>query len=173
MKNQNIVLALAIAASALLLAVSLAAIVLDDGGAAYAFTSLQGEPVSVYSGHGPYRYDNTYKAIAFRSFDWVSLVIVFPLLLVALRLYQLRQLKGKLLLAASFTYLAYIYLIGFMGNAFNGLFLGWVALFSLGGFGLFKLVCISWPECSCGGKEPGGMCSQLFWHLRLLWFLSP
>jgi len=27
-----------------------------------------------------------------------------------------------------------------MGNAFNGLFLGWVALFSIGGFGLFLVI---------------------------------
>jgi hypothetical protein len=46
MKNQIIILALAIAASALLFAVSLAAIVLDDDGSAYAYTSLQGEWVS-------------------------------------------------------------------------------------------------------------------------------
>jgi len=140
MKSQNIVLTLAIAASMLLFVVSLAAILLDDGGSAYTFTSVQGETVNIYGGHGPYRYDNAYKAIAFRSFDWVSLVIVFPLFLVALRFYQRGQLKGRLLLAALFTYLAYIYLIGFMGNAFNSLFLGWVALFSLGCFGLFQVV---------------------------------
>lgn len=140
MKSQTIVLALAIAACSLLFVVSLAAIVLNDGGSTYTFTSVQGETVNIYGGLGPYRYDSTYKAIAFRSFDWVSLVIVLPLFLAALRFYQRGQLKGRLLLAALFTYLAYIYLIGFMGNAFNGLFLGWVALFSLGCFGLFLVV---------------------------------
>jgi hypothetical protein len=49
-------------------------------------------------------------------------------------------LLGQLLLASLFTYLAYIYLIGFMGNTFNGLFLGWVALFSVGGFGLALII---------------------------------
>jgi hypothetical protein len=96
--------------------------------------------VNIYGGLGPYRFDSVYKAIAFRSFDWVSLVIVFPLFLAALRFYQRGQLKGRLLLAALFTYLAYIYLIGFMGNVFNSLFLGWVALFSLGCFGLFQVI---------------------------------
>ena len=140
MKSQTVVLTLAIAASALLFVVSLASIVLDDGGSTYMFTSAQGEIVNIYGGFGPYRYDTTYKAIAFRSFDWVSLVIVLPLFLAALRFYRRGQMKGRLLLAALFTYLAYIYLIGFMGNAFNGLFLGWVALFSLGCFGLFQVV---------------------------------
>lgn len=140
MKSQTVVLTLAIAASALLFVVSLAAIVLDDGGSTYMFTSAQGEIVNIYGGLGPYRYDTMYKAIAFRSFDWVSLVIVLPLFLAALRFYRRGQMKGRLLLAALFTYLAYIYLIGFMGNAFNGLFLGWVALFSLGWFGLFQVV---------------------------------
>jgi len=140
MKSQTIVLTLAIAASALLFVLSLAAIVLDDGGSTYMFTSAQGEIVNIYGGLGPYRYDTMYKAIAFRSFDLVSLVIVLPLFLAALRFYLRGQMKGRLLLAALFTYLAYIYLIGFMGNAFNGLFLGWVALFSLGCFGLFQVV---------------------------------
>lgn len=140
MKSRTIVFTLAIAACVLLFTVSFSAIVLDDGGSAYSFTSVQGETVNIYGGLGPYRYDSVYKAIAFRSFDWVNLVIVFPLFLATLRFYQRRQLKGRLLLAALFTYLAYIYLIGFMGNAFNGLFLVWVALFSLGCFGLFKVV---------------------------------
>lgn len=70
----------------------------------------------------------------------MSLIIVLPLFLLALRFYQRRHLKGQLLLAALFTYLAYIYLIGLMGNTFNGLFLGWVALFSIGCFGLIRLL---------------------------------
>lgn len=96
--------------------------------------------VNIYGGLGPYRFDSVYKVIACRSFDWVSLVIVFPLFLAALRFYRRGRLKGRLLLAALFTYLAYIYLIGFMGNVFNSLFLGWVALFSLGCFGLFQVI---------------------------------
>jgi len=140
MKSQKIVLVLAIVASVLLFAVSLSAIALDDGGSPYSFTSIQGETVNIYGGLGPYRYDSAYKAIAFRSFDWVSLVVAFPLFWLGLFLYRRGRLLGQLLLAALFTYLAYIYLIGFMGNAFSGLFLGWVALFSMGGFGLFLII---------------------------------
>jgi len=149
---------LAITASVLLFVVSVAAIALDDGGSPYAFTSIQGETVEIYGGSGPYRHDSTYKAIAFRSFDWVSLVVAFPLFLLGIFLYRRRRLLGQLLLAALFTYLAYIYLIGFMGNAFNGLFLGWVALFSIGGFGLFLIVSeIDFPSLpqKLSGHFPG------------------
>ena len=131
---------LAISASVLLFVVSVVAITLDDGGSPYTFTSIQGETVEVYGGAGPYRHDSTYKAIAFRSFDWVSLVVGLPLFLLGMFLYRRGRLVGQLLLAALFTYLAYIYLIGFMGNVFNGLFLGWIALFSIGCFGLFLIV---------------------------------
>jgi hypothetical protein len=55
-------------------------------------------------------------------------------------LYWRGRLRGQLLLAALFTYLAYIYLIGVMGNAFNSMFLVWTALFSVGLFGLFLTV---------------------------------
>ena len=135
-KRAKTVSALSIAAIMLLLAVSIIAIVLDDGGAPDSFISPRGEAVDLYGGVGPYRYDNIYKAVMFRSFDWVNLVVVLPLFLLGLFLYRRGQLRGQFLLAALFAYLAYIYLIGVMGNAFNGIFLGWTALFSSGLFGL-------------------------------------
>ncbi len=120
----------------LLVAASLTAILWDDGGDPYPFTTPRGEQVEIYGGAGPYRFDNTYKAIAFRSFDWANLVVVLPLFVAGLGLYRRGKFRGQLLLAALFTYLAYIYLIGVMGNAFNALFLVWTALFSIGGIGL-------------------------------------
>ena len=127
---------LAILAMILLVAASLTAILWDDGGDPYPFTTARGEQVEIYGGAGPYRFDNTYKAIAFRSFDWANLVVVLPLFVAGLGLYRRGKFRGQLLLAALFTYLAYIYLIGVMGNAFNALFLVWTALFSIGGIGL-------------------------------------
>ncbi|MBI5950036.1 MAG: hypothetical protein HY865_00130 [Chloroflexi bacterium] len=156
MKIQTIVLA--VTASMLLFAVSVTVIAQDDGGSPYTFTSIHGETVEIYGGAGPYRHDSTYKAIAFCSFDWVSSVVAFPLFLLGIFLYRRGRLLGQLLLAALFTYLAYIYLIGFMGNAFNGLFLGWVALFSIGGFGLFLIVSeIDFPSLrqKLSGHFPG------------------
>jgi hypothetical protein len=127
---------LSVLAMILLLAASLTAILLDDGGAPYLFTTPRGEQVEIYGGDGPYQFDNSYKAIAFRSFDWANLAVVLPLFVTGLWLYRRGKFRGELLLAALFTYLAYIYLIGVMGNAFNALFLVWTALFSVGVFGL-------------------------------------
>ena len=130
------VLVLSVLAMALLLAASLTGIVSDDGGHPYAFTSLRGGAVEIYGGTGLYQYDNAYKAIGFRSFDWVNLVIVLPLFVLGIFQYRRGTIRGRLLLAALFTYLAWIYLIGVMGNVFNVMFLVWTALFSIGLFGL-------------------------------------
>jgi hypothetical protein len=135
-RNKKPVFFLSILALALLLTSSLAGILSDDGGKPYIFTSLRGEAVDIYGGEGLYQFDNTYKAIGVRSFDWVSLVVVTPLFILGIYRYRRGQFKGQLLLAALFTYLAYIYAIGAMGNAFNSMFLVWTALFSTGLFGL-------------------------------------
>jgi hypothetical protein len=137
LNKKTAILVLSVSAMVLLLATSLFAITLDDGGNQYIFTSVKGEAVEIYGGEGPYQYDNTFKAVGFRSFDWVSLVIVSPLFVLGILQYQRGQLRGQLLLAALFTYLAYIYLIGAMGNIFNNMFLVWTALFSIGLFGLY------------------------------------
>jgi hypothetical protein len=135
-RDKRPVLFLSVLALALLLTASLAGILSDDGGKPHVFTSLRGEAVDIYGGEGLYRFDNTYKAVGVRSFDWVSLVVVMPLFILGIYRYQRGQFKGQLLLAALFTYLAYIYAIGVMGNAFNSMFLVWTALFSTGLFGL-------------------------------------
>ena len=135
-RDKRPVLSLSVLALVLLLTASLAGILSDDGGQPYVFTSLRGEAVDIYGGEGLFQFDNTYKAIGFRSFDWVSLVVVMPLFILGIYRYRRGQFKGQLLLAALFTYLAYIYAIGVMGNAFNSMFLVWTALFSTGLFGL-------------------------------------
>jgi hypothetical protein len=131
------VLALAGLAAILLLTASLAGILSDDGGQPYAFASVREKEVEIYGGQGLYRHDSVYKAVMFRGFDWANLVAVLPLFGLGIHLYWRDRMRGRLLLAALFTYLAYIYTIGVMGNAFNALFLVWTALFSLGIFGLF------------------------------------
>jgi hypothetical protein len=134
-KAANITL-ISVIAMLFLLVSSLTAILLDDGGQSYSLITLRGEQIEIYGGNGLYQFDNTYKAIAFRSFDWANVVVVFPLFVIALILYRRTKFRGQLLLLALFTYLAYIYLIGVMGNAFNAMFLVWTALFSIGVFGL-------------------------------------
>ena len=127
---------LSILAMALLLTASLAGIISDDSGDPYTFTSLRGEDIEIYGGQGIYQNDSVYKAVMFRGFDWASLLVCFPLFVSGIYLYQRGQLKGRLLLGAVFTYFAYIYLIGVMGNAFNIMFLVWTGIFSTGLFGL-------------------------------------
>ena len=136
MKHKRVVLLLAVLAASLLLVTSLAAILMDDGGMPHEFVGVMGNTVEVYGGHGIYQYDSVYKAVMFRGFDWLSLVGIVPLFVLGIRLFRQGKLKGQLLLASLFTYLAYIYLIGVMGNMFNILFLAWTGLFSLGLFGL-------------------------------------
>ena len=134
-RDKRPVFLLSVLAPVLLLTASLVGILSDDGGKPYIFTSQRGEAVDIYGGEGLYQFDNTYKAIGFRSFDWVSLVVVMPLFILGIYRYRRGQFKGQLLLAALFTYLAYIYAIGVMGNTFNSMFLVWTALFSTGLFG--------------------------------------
>jgi len=136
----HILTTLSLLAVGLLLVASLAGILLDDGGSPIPYTTLRGETVEIYGGFGPYRFDNSYKAIAFRSFDWINLLVILPLFALSLRLYRRGRFLGQLLMAALFTYLAYIFLIGVMGNAFNTLFLVWTALFSSGVFGLYLIL---------------------------------
>jgi len=130
------VLVLSLSALVLILAASLAGILADDGGKPHVFSSLRGEAVEIYGGEGLYRYDSVSKAILFRGFDWANLFVGLPLLAWGMFLHRCGKLKGQLLVASVFTYLAYNYLIGVMGNAFNALFLVWTALFSVSLFGL-------------------------------------
>ncbi len=130
------VLALCVLATAFVSTASLVGIGTDDGGDPYRVTSARGQAVDIYGGQGLYRHDSVAKAIAFRGFDWVSLIICVPLSVLGAFLYRGGRLRGQLILAAVFTYFAYIYLIGVVGNAFNDMFLVWTAVFSTGAFGL-------------------------------------
>jgi hypothetical protein len=121
---------------ALLLAASLAGILLNDGGDPRTVESLQGGAVELFGGSGIYRYDTVTKAVFFDGINWVDLVFAAPLLAALLLAYPRGGLFVRLLLAALFTYIGYFFLIGVMGNAFNELFLVWTALFAAALFGL-------------------------------------
>jgi uncharacterized membrane protein YfhO len=120
----------------LLATASVLGIILDDGGDPYRVTSLRGQAVDLYGGQGLYRSDSVAKAVTFRGFDWANVVVCLPLSILGLLLYRRGRLRGQIILAALFTYIAYNYLIGVMGNAFNALFLVWTALFATGAFGV-------------------------------------
>lgn len=134
--RKTAILALAGLAIALLLVSSLTAILREDGGDFRAFTTLRGETATIYGGAGVYRFDTVFKAVAFRGVNWSDLLAGVPLLLAGAVLHARGRRLGGALLAALFGYLAYFYLIGVMGNAFNELFLVWTALFAAGWGGL-------------------------------------
>jgi hypothetical protein len=126
---------LAAAALILLSVASLGGILGDDGGSPYTFASLRGDAVEIYGGRGVYQHDSVSKAMLFRGFDWANLFVCLPLLAWGAIRHGRRRIEGQLLMSAVFAYLAYNYLIGVMGNAFNGLFLVWTGLVSIGVFG--------------------------------------
>lgn len=136
MKSRILTFTLSIIGILGLTVVSLISIIKDDGGQSYSFTTVRGDVVNIYGGSGIYCYDNVYKAVAFRGFDWANLLIVVPLFGIGLFLFSRGKYKGGLIISAMFTYMAYIYGIGVMGNAYNFMFLPWTAIFSLGLFGL-------------------------------------
>jgi hypothetical protein len=138
--HEKSALALSVLAVLLVLTTGVAGIVFDDGGRPYSWDTLRGESVEMYGGDGIYRHDSFRKAVVVRGFDLANLTVGLPLLITGIFLYRRGRLRGEFLLAATFAYLAYNYLIALMGNSFNEMFLVWTALFSVGLFGLVLVV---------------------------------
>jgi hypothetical protein len=139
MVNRNLqgaIKAAAFITMALVIAASLLGILLNDGGSPRAVNTSRGETVRLYGGEGIFRYDTVSKAVFFDSVNWVDLIFFAPLLAALWFVYPRGGLPARLLLSSVFTFLAYFFLIGAMGNAFNELFLVWTALFSAALFGL-------------------------------------
>ncbi len=130
------VLALCALTAALAASASLTGILTDDGGAPYSFTSVHGQLVQIYGGGGVYRHDSVGKAMMARGFDWANLFLCLPALALGAFLYARGRVRGQVTLAAVFGYFAYNYLLGVLGNAWNGLFLVWTALYSAAILGL-------------------------------------
>jgi hypothetical protein len=133
---QRVIKATAFVTLALLAAASLLGILLNDGGSPRTVESVRGETVQLFGGAGIYRYDTVAKAVFFDCINWMDLILVVPLLAALAFVYPRGGLLTRLLLASVFTFLAYFFLIGAMGNAFNELFLVWTALFSAALLGL-------------------------------------
>lgn len=182
MKRGIGVIVLAVLGGLLLVASSLAGIAFDDGGMPRTVSSARGATVSVYGGEGLYRYDSVTKAVLFRGFDWANLFVCLPIGLWAVLGWLRSRLREGLLLAAVFAYLAYNYLIGVMGNAYNQMFLVWTALYSAGLFGLALVVAgldITSLPGRAGGRFPRWSLSvyltvlALFLTAQYLWQIAP
>lgn len=119
--------------SALIVGFSLAAagagLVWPDGGNAYTFTTLRGEPAQIY-GRGLYRYDTLFTGAANRATDVVTLALGIPLLILSTFYYRRGSLRGGLLLPGTLVYFLYVYASYGLGAAYNRLFLVYIVLFS-------------------------------------------
>ena len=135
MVNKKIVISISIIGIVLLFLSSAFSIRNDDGGNEYKFISIHGQEINIYGGDGPYRFDNISKAVMFRGFDIINIVIVVPIFILGIILILRNKIKGSVVLLSCNVYLTYNYLIGVMGNSFNELFLIWTALFSIGIWG--------------------------------------
>jgi len=98
-------------------------------------TSVRGEEVDL-QGEGLYAYDTVFLAAGSRGTDLVTLGLGVPFLVLALVLYRRGSLPGTVLLAGGFGYFLYAYASRGLGNAYNGLFPAYIALFSASLFGL-------------------------------------
>ncbi len=96
----------------------------------YGFTTLRGESVSI-QGSGLYQFDSVSNASQAIAQDFVTFFLGIPLLFVSLWLYTRHLLRGQLLLCGTLAYFLYTYTSYAMLVSFNGLFLLYVALFSL------------------------------------------
>ena len=107
----------------------------QDGGSAFAFTTLHGQSVQIY-GHGLYHYDTPLIALGNQAGDAVTLVLGIPLLVLSLLLAWRGSLWGRLGLSGTLAYFLYYYGSLAFGAAYNPLFLLYVALFSASLFGV-------------------------------------
>lgn len=98
-------------------------------GDSYTITTRRGEEVEVY-GRGLYEYDAVFKAATTKGTDAITLVLGVPALALTLRLYRRGSLRGGLLLLGTLVYFLYVYASVALGNAYNELFLVYIALFS-------------------------------------------
>jgi hypothetical protein len=108
----------------------------DDGARAI---SVRGEEVKLY-GEGLYRFDTVFIAAGSRGTDVVTLLLGLPLLVVGVALYRRGSMRGALVLAGAVAYFLYVYASRSLGNAYNGLFLAYIALFSASLFALLMVV---------------------------------
>jgi hypothetical protein len=134
MRNNRIVIRLAVPILALALLAAGMGVFGQGEGQPRPFTTLRGE-TALITGHGLYRYDAVSSATQEVAQDVVTLVIGIPLLAAGIILSRKNSLRGHLLLTGGLAYFLYTYGAMSFLTAFNPLFLAYVALFSLSLFG--------------------------------------
>ena len=129
MKPSNTVICLAVLIVVLALAATGTALLWQDGGSPFPFTTLRGETAQMY-GQGLYRYDSLFTGAGYKGQDTVTLVLGIPLLVVCTLLYRRGSRRGSWLLMGTLGYFLYVYASMALAAAYNILFLVYVALFS-------------------------------------------
>lgn len=128
-KTQKIITFLTIVLTVLILSTSVSAILMEDGGAPYNFTSLRGEEIEIYGGNGLYAYNTIEYALMIRAYDWCYLVLAIPIMLIGLILYRKKSIIGYFILLSSFFFFFYSFFINSIAIAYNSYFLIYIAVF--------------------------------------------
>lgn len=105
-------------------------------GASIHFVTVRGEHAT-FQGSGLYRYDPASLAGEAAVWDVINLCLALTLLALAMVLSWRGLLRGRLLLAGMLFYFVYVYLQSATGDAFNPLFLVYVAIFALSSVAFF------------------------------------
>jgi len=134
MKNNPLVIRLALFILPLALLAAGAGVFGQGSGEPYPFLTLRGETV-LMRGHGLYAYDTVNSASQEIGQDLVTLILGLPLLIAGIFLTHKGSLRGRLLLTGALGYFLYTYGAMSFLTAFNPLYLVYVALFSLSLFG--------------------------------------
>ena len=108
---------------------SIAGLVWAGGDGRATATTVRGEEVELY-GEGLYRHDTVFVGAASKGTDVVTLAFGIPLLVGTLVLARRGSVRAALLFSGALTYFLYVYASRSFANAYNGLFLVYVALFS-------------------------------------------
>jgi hypothetical protein len=105
-------------------------------GAPIHLVTVRGEHAT-YQGSGLYRYDPASYASEGVIWDVINLCLSLPLFALAIVLCWRGSLRGRLLLSNLLFYFVYVYLQAATGDAFNPLFLVYVAIFALSAVAFF------------------------------------
>jgi hypothetical protein len=108
----------------------------QTAGAPIHLVTARGEHAT-YQGSGLYRYDPALYASEAVIWDVIQLSLALPLFALAIVLCWHGSLRGRLLLGGLLFYFVYVYLQAATGDAFNALFLVYVAIFALSAVAFF------------------------------------
>ncbi len=108
----------------------------QTAGAPIHLMTVRGEHAT-YQGSGLYRYDPASLATEGVIWDVINLCLALPLFALAIVLCWRGSLRGRLLLCSLLFYFVYVYLQAATGDAFNPLFLVYVAIFALSAVAFF------------------------------------